>query len=175
LPSSLSSPCVVCPPGSVASTAAVSALGAAPAWLGERGGGGMWILRWPFVVTSLSSLCRLCAMCDLDACPSPRRCCRASCNPQHPDVQPLLVRRTVALALSVRPAPFSPWSALSSPLAVHGVFPLTLISARCVPSRFSRQHSCCLCAGYCPRVASGGGGGRGPCPLAHSKAAGAGL
>jgi len=28
-------------------------------------------LRWPFVVTSLSSLCRLCAMCDLDACPSP--------------------------------------------------------------------------------------------------------
>ena len=42
----------------------------------------MWILRRPFVVTKLSSLFRLCAMCDL-AC-SPRRCCRASCNPQPP-------------------------------------------------------------------------------------------
>ncbi len=80
VPSSLSSPRVVCPLGSVASTAALSALGAGPAWLGV--GGGMWILRRPFVVTKFSSLFRLCAMCDL-AC-SPRRCCRASCNPQHP-------------------------------------------------------------------------------------------
>jgi hypothetical protein len=44
---SCASPRVVCRLGSVASTTAVSKLGAGPAWLGEGGGGrgGMWIFQ----------------------------------------------------------------------------------------------------------------------------------
>jgi hypothetical protein len=42
----------VCPLGLLASTQLSLRLGAAPAWVGEGGGVvGMWILRWPFVVT----------------------------------------------------------------------------------------------------------------------------
>ena len=40
---SCASPRVVCPPGSVASTTAVSKLGAGPAWLGEGGGKGGYV------------------------------------------------------------------------------------------------------------------------------------
>ena len=67
---SCASPRVVCRLGSVVSIAADSAHCAAPSWLGLGEGGG-WILRWPLVVTSPSSLFRLCAMCDLGACPPP--------------------------------------------------------------------------------------------------------
>ena len=134
----------------------VSARGAAPAWLGE--GGGVWILRWPFVVTSPSSLFRLCAMCDLGACP-PSRCCRASCNPQHPDdssgcayVAPWLWHCPFALrcfrvgARCPRPSPSMP-SSLSSPRVVCSVASTTALSA----------------LGAAPTWLGSGGGVFGPC------------
>ena len=100
----------------------------------------VWILRWPFVVTPPSSLFRLCAMCDLGACP-PSRCCRASCNPQHPDdssgcayVAPWLWHCPFALrcfrvgARCPRPSPSMP-SSLSSPRVVCSVASTTALSA----------------------------------------------
>jgi hypothetical protein len=102
-----------------------------------------------------SSLFRLCAMCDLGACP-PLPLLPGILQPTTSRrLQRLRVRRTVALALSVRPALFSRWGTLSSPFAVHAVF--SFLSARCV---FSSQHNCFVCAWCRPLVAwvRGGGG-----------------
>jgi hypothetical protein len=153
MPSSLSSSRVVCILSSVASTA-VSALGAAPTWLGE--GGGMWILRGPFVVTSPSSLFRLCAMCELGAHPSLGLLPGILQPTTSRRLQQLMVCRTLALALSVRLLPFSLWSPVASSkggcpgCCLHRAIP----HSRCV---FCSQHSCCLCAWCCPHVAWGRG------------------
>ena len=108
-----------------------------------------------------SSLFRLCAMRGLGACPSPALLPGILQPTTSRRLQQLMVCHSVALALSVRPAPFSPWSTLSSPLAVHAIF--SVIFARCVHSQLSRQH-CCICAWCCPHVAwVRGGGVFGPC------------
>jgi hypothetical protein len=116
----------------------------------ERGGGGMWILRGPFVVTSAllvvqpSPFFRLRAMCDH---PATHNIPTAPAADSTSSSCFGIVRLPCAVfALGAR-------CHRPSPLAVHAVFPF--ISARCVPSRFCSQHSCCLCAWCCPHVAWG--------------------
>ena len=62
----------------------------------------MWILRGPFVVTSPSSLFRLCAMCELGAHPSLGLLPGILQPTTSRRLQQLMVCRTLALALSVR-------------------------------------------------------------------------